>query len=476
MAFRTILISLTSSVALANLAQRDGVLEQLVAGAPADVRFVFLTAPVFRERLESFAASGTVSFEYIRGVKPRGALEQAFHFFYSYLIFTGTTRILATFGARADRPPAGGNRHLAALKWFIANTFGRMRAVKTRLVPRLYFLIFRSRPYRAIFESYRPQLLFAPNIAAFPDIELVAEAGRQGVATIGMAQNWDHLNKYFIPQHVDRLLVQNEPMRTEAVGLHAYAREHVSVVGFPQFDIYARRGSSVLPRGEFFRRFGIPASNRIILHISGAAYALDEPDILTEIARWIADGTFPAQATLLVRPYVVGRDKEGEEKKYAIFKNSPSIVFNWERVSEDVEHMRTFMSMLQYADVIISVFSTTAIEAAIFNKPTLTIGFDGHQKRPRHESITRLEEMSHFRHVLETKAVRVVRGFEELHEALIECLENPVRGEEYRRALVEKMCFRVDGGASERIARAVFQALDEHTPSATTRSNRRRAQ
>ena len=166
---RTIFVSLTSSVALANFAQRGGVLEQLVARAQPDVRFVFLTAPAFRERLEHFLLRGTVLLEYIEATKPRGVFEQAFRFFYSYLIFTGTTKILATFGARADRPPAGGNRHLAPVKWFVANTLGRIRAVKIHLVPRIYSFVFRAHPYRGLFERYRPALLFVPNIADFPD-------------------------------------------------------------------------------------------------------------------------------------------------------------------------------------------------------------------------------------------------------------------------------------------------------------------
>ncbi len=456
---RTIFISLTSNITLANLAQRGGVLTQLVEGAEADVRFVFLTAPAFRERLEPFCARGTVTLEYIVARKPRGALEQAFRFFYSYLIFTGTTRILATFGARADRPPAGGNRHLAALKWLVANTFGKIRFVKTRLVPWLYLGIVRERPYRALFERYRPALLFAPNIAAFPDIDLIAEARRHRTKTIGMAQNWDHLNKYFIPQHVDRLLVQNEPMRSEAIVLHGYDASAIEVTGFPQFDIYARRGTLTMPREEFCRRFGIPPGSRIILHISGAAYALDEPEILSTIARWIAEGTLPPQSVLMVRPYVAARDRAGEEKKYAALQGLPGVVCNWERVSEAEEHMRLFVSMLHHADVVISVFSTTAIEAAIFDKPTLTIGFDGHARRPPHESITRLETMSHFRHVLESGAVRVVRGFEDLRAALLRRLENPALGAAERRALVEKMCVAIDGRASERIARAVLRCI-----------------
>ena len=62
-------------------------------------------------------------------------LQKLFYFFYSYLIYTGTTRQLATLGMRVDEPPAGGafKPFLAPIKFLIANTFGRIHFVKNWL-------------------------------------------------------------------------------------------------------------------------------------------------------------------------------------------------------------------------------------------------------------------------------------------------------------------------------------------------------
>jgi CDP-glycerol glycerophosphotransferase (TagB/SpsB family) len=292
-------------------------------------------------------------------------------------------------------------------------------------------------------------------MATFPDVELAAEAKQRGISTLGMTSNWDHLNKYFIPRQTDHFLVQNEPMRREAIKLHNYRPERVSLVGFPQFDVYADPKRDLIPRSEFCAHFGIPESAKIILYVSGSAYALDEPDILKAIAGWLREGAF-GEARLMVRPYVNLRERELEEKKYASLNDDPMIVFNWMKHDERDEHKQFYRSMLAYADIVLSVFSTMAIEAAILDKPTLTIGFDGHHRRPSHQSVVRLEELAHFRHVLDTGSVPIIRNFTELREQLLHYLAHPEDGRDKRRALVEHLCYKMDGNASERIARQVY--------------------
>jgi len=363
-------------------------------------------------------------------------------------------------GARADIPPAGGNRHIAPVKALIAATFGRSKFVKTKFTPWLFQKIFRKRPYKDIFDKYSPDLVVTPNLAFFPDIELVSEAKRRGVKTLGMVMNWDHLNKYYIPMHADNLMVQNEPMKREAVYWHCYSTEQISVVGFPQFDICAYPSKYLVPRDQFKKVFGLEEIDKIILFISGAAYSLDEPDVIREISKWIGEGKFGSKTKLFVRPYAIARDIKREREKYKSLENDSNIVFNWQKRSDSLESKKNFISMLAYADVIISIFSTTAIEAAIFDKPTITIGFDGYKKRPYNQSIVRLEDMSHFRNVLETGSVKVVRSFPHLKETLSLYLENPAIDMVARKALVAKMCYKNDGGASKRIADFILSKIN----------------
>lgn len=459
---KTIFVNLMSKVVIGNFSIPGGVLENLVKNKNKETKIVFLTDQSFMKFLKPYLFDDSIGIEFIKVIKPQGVIQKLFHFFYSYLIFTGTTRVLATFGARADIPPAGGNRHLAILKSFIANTFGRSKFIKTKTVSWLFKKILSSRPYKNIFEKYNPALVFLPNIAFFPDIEILAEAQRRGIKTVGMASNWDHLNKYFIPLRAGLMLVQNEPMLKEAVELQAYEKDKILVTGFPQFDPYARPERYIFPKEQFFEKFGIPLASRIILFISGAAYSLDEPDILKTISQWIKEGRFGLEKIcLLVRPYVLVRDRAQEEEKYKAFKDDSNIFFNWLSGGENLENRQYYLSMLYYADVIISIFSTTAIEAAIFDKPIITIGFDGYKKRPPHQSITRLEKLSHFRHVLDTGSIRVARSFPNLFEILEQYLKFPQKDKEKREALIKKMCYKIDGRASERVAKFILENIND---------------
>jgi CDP-glycerol glycerophosphotransferase (TagB/SpsB family) len=159
----------------------------------------------------------------------------------------------------------------------------------------------------------------------------------------------------------------------------------------------------------------------------------------------------------MIRPYVIARDRATEEAKYQQFKNHPLVAFNSFRRDESEETRNWYLAMLRYADVVIPIFSTMAIEAALFDRPTISIGFDGYKKRPFHQSVTRLEQLTHFRHVLRSGSVKIVRSFDELSQSINRYLHAPEDDREARRRLIETMCYRPDGRASERIADFVLR-------------------
>lgn len=459
---KTLLMCLYMGAAIGKFIEiGDSVLSQLLPHANENLRIVILTNNGLDRYFEKNPINRFVSVEYIHEHVSEGFLQKLFHFFYAYLIFTGTTEVLATVGARADITPAGGNRHMAFFKRVIARTFGRSRWIKTKLVPWLYDRVFRERPFRQIFDRYKPNLVFVSAVAFFPDIEVVAEARRRNIETMGMTPNWDHLNKYYIPQHVDTLLVQNMPMKREAVLYHAYREEQIKLIGFLQFDKYVPREKYVMPRDEYFKAMGLHSDCKIIAYFSNSAFTLNEGDILQEISGWIHDGKFKQRAQLLVRPYVSPRSMALEEKKYEKLQNNPDIKFNWRKIDEQEESVRFFVSMLYYADVVISLFSTTALEAAIFDKPVLTVGFDGYKKYPPHLSVTRLEKLTYFKNVIDTEGVLIMRSFNELHDKIQAYLDNPALDRDKRALLVEKLCFAPDGKTAQRLTHLIISKLYE---------------
>ncbi|MEK7554757.1 MAG: CDP-glycerol glycerophosphotransferase family protein [Patescibacteria group bacterium] len=459
MAANTIFISAFSHSPIGNFSVPGGVFELLAEHKKPDTQVILLvTKDEHYEKIReaSYIKNGAITVHQVPLYEPKRLAVKIFRFFYAYLIFTGTTKTLATLGARADMPPAGGNRHLAFVKSAIANTIGKIPAVKKQLVPWLFDRIFNERPYAHLFEKYQPDLVFAANMAMVPDSELLAEAKRRGVKTLGMVCNWDHLNKYFIPRQADYLIAQNEPMRREAVEFQGYEPEQITVTGFPKFDIYPTIAKYTMNREEFLRHFNIPQNAKLILFISGSAYSLDEGDILETISNWIKEGNLDKNAHLLIRPYVTLRDRKQEEAKYKKLMTDPTIAFNWMKGDESGKPRELYLGMLAHADVVISMFSTTAIEAALLDKPTIAIGFDGYAKRPPHQSIRRMETMHHFKNVLDTGNVPVARNFDELKSMIESYLATPSKDRDKRMDIVRKLCHGGDGLASNRVTEIIL--------------------
>lgn len=387
----------------------------------------------------------------------KNIIQSIFVFFYSYLIFTSTTRLIASKGARADITTAKGHYYLYQLKWLNYILFGHSRFIKEKLVPKLYFHIFKERPYKVLFDKYRPDLIFLPNIAHSPDLELLAEAKRQRVQSVGMCGSWDHFNKYFVPLRSDILLAWNEPLKREALEYERYKPEQIKLVGFPQFDAYLNK-AVYISREEFLKNKKLPPDSKVIFFASEGAYSLDGPDIIDMMVKWIERGKLSRNSRIILRLYP---GFKAEEKTYERFFNHPLVYVdsldNW----TTRDNFISFINTIRHSDVVISTYSTISVEAAVFNKPLININFDGYHIRSLHKTVRRLEDFSHFRHVSMTGALVNVESQNELLMALKSYLNNPLLDEDKRVILQNNMCHKLDGKTSERIVENLVSCLHE---------------
>ena len=251
--------------------------------------------------------------------------QKILRFFYSYFIYTGTTRIMATIGIRPDEPPAGGRfkKLLAPLKIGIASTLGRSRWMRDRVVPFFYYKFFSERPFAKLFDQYAPDLVFVPHLYGSFDTALLAEAKRRGVESLGMVSNWDHFDKYFLPLKADTILAQSDQIKRFAIEYQGYRAKDITVVGYPHFDFLINEQKE--SRAMILDEFGFPPGSRYLLYISGSAYCRDEPEIIQEVLRWIDQGKFGENIFLIVRPYAGARpaDREYDKEKFARFSEHP---------------------------------------------------------------------------------------------------------------------------------------------------------
>ena len=428
-----------------------------------NLRFVFLVQKKDVEKYTNFLKADLGENFLVEGVKvssPRGFLEKLFYFFYSYFIYTGTTRTLATLGVRPDEPPAGGKRWLAPIKILIAHTAGKSTWLKNKVIPALYSRVFSARPFEELFYKYNPNLVFAAHIYGQFDLQLIAESKRRGIKVLGMASNWDHFDKYYLPLRPDFLLAQSEQVKDFALKYQSYREENIKIIGYPHFDFIVDKSYTV-SREKILEELWFPKDAKFILYVSGSAYSADEPDTIEKILEWADKNEFGFNTYLVIRPYLGGRgaDKDFDEKKFFRFEEHPRVRFYKKEFWGDLSRSIQFFNIMRHADAVISMYSTIVIEAAALNRPLVGIGFDGYKKRPFAQSVRKFMLREHFQDVLNSGAVRTAYGFPELKSILKKYLENPLLDQEERTRMMWKLANGADGRAGERVISNIVKHL-----------------
>jgi hypothetical protein len=325
-----------------------------------------------------------------------------------------------------------------------------------------------------LFEKYKPDLLFAVNMFSAEDFRLLRYAKKHGVKTITTAKSWDVLNtKAFTRVIADRICVFNEFNRNEAIKFGDYPPEKVTVVGFPQFDVY-RKKEIFISREEFFNRIGADLKKTLILFaVPGDWKNPYTHEVMIGLDNAIEEGKITQPVQILARFHPkypsTGESLKGlknfimdrpgtyfSREKEKSLDTSVSAVFAWTFTDNDIVHLA---NSIYHSAIIINTESTMALDAAAMDKPVILIGYDGFQKLDYWHSILRNYDKDHFRHVMETNGCRLAKSLGELVKFINMYLDNPKLDAEQREDLRKKLLYKVDGQSSKRLADAVLEML-----------------
>ncbi len=321
----------------------------------------------------------------------------------------------------------------------------------------LDYQLVRESWYAPYFEKYKPDVIFAPHIISKVERSLLRQAKRRGVRTVGMINSWDNitLGKYPFRLLSDKLIVHNELIKNEAVKYLHYHPENIFIAGMPHFDHYVTNAR--IGREEFCTRFGIDPRKRIVLFTSiSSALNPTEWQVLSMLTAAIEDGRLPKDLILLVRHHPVSNMLVGDLKPspHLIFDNSKTLFERGKTYSEilrsDMEHLA---NSLYHAELIITTASTTSIDAAAFDKPSVNLAFDGWEKPPFHRSVRRFYEPSHdhYQAIVKSGGVRIVYSFDDLVKNIVAYLADSSRDREGRARIIREQCYKLDGKAGERV-------------------------
>lgn len=416
-------------------------------------RLVFLT-PAWNDRrfTDAFAASN-VFFEPL----PRaawGALDNFLIGLAKGLIYNRSTALVDRYGIYSAHET---NYFRYFAKKIFFGPLSRIRALRTALRwidARLTV----ERSLIPLFEKYHPDVVYATNPSESDDAAVLKLARRRGVRTVVMPKSWDNLSKLSFRAKGDALLAWSEYVKQEAVKFQDYAPTSVHVVGIPHFDLYALPRPPA-PREEFFRQIGADPTRPLIVFGSEGKVSVRDPDIVETIIGFMQRGALAKPCQLFIRPYLAFPD---DAKKFTRFHHIPDVIVDRWFIPRDefIDHwdysraQYAFMAnLLRHADLLITSMSTLTLDATANDVPVINIAYDGYEKKPYGDSMTRYYDSEHYVSVVKTGAPLLVGSAEELLAGINTYLTNRNFKSAERQVLRTLFCEPLDGRAGERVAR-----------------------
>ncbi len=311
-----------------------------------------------------------------------------------------------------------------------------------------------------LFEKYDPVAVFASDIQdlraqEYSDTYFIREARRRGVFSVGMSRSWDSMStKGLLRTLPDLLVVQSENIKDQAVQYHNVPADIIRVVGTPHYDFYLT--GQRRPRADFFRAFGLdPAKKLVLVALSSDIWTGDSNN-----NPYLLEAFAGLDSQVIARFPIFGGVNLGD------FKLPTNVVLDAPRHTakleeaflsrEDDEHLA---DLLYHSDVVVTGPSSIVLDAAIFGKPVVLVGFDGEKTKPLWASLRRYYEYEHQQAVICSGELKIAKNREELVGLIRHYLANPQDGQGGRQRVAEGVCYKLDGKSGERLAEVILENL-----------------
>ncbi len=323
--------------------------------------------------------------------------------------------------------------------------------------------VVRDHNFDGLLEKYNPDAIFLANLFDPREISLLRGARIRKIKTIGFINSWDKITaKGFVRLLPDTLIVPNDIVKDEALRYVNISALRIVVSGPPQYDTYFNR-EGIESRESFLKKIHADSSKKLIVFAPmGLAFSNSDWQAIDYLHE-VIEGHFKNDAELLVR--FQPNDFFGDEG----FKTRPWLRFDlpgtrftttrgvdWDMTTDDLIHLK---NTLHHMHMLISYASSIAIDAAIFDKPVINIGFELRDDQSPLKTPTLRYTTAHYSKALDTGGIFLATTKEHLIEKIRTYLSDPATDAGGRSRLVQEQCSFTDGKAGARIAESILSCL-----------------
>lgn len=249
----------------------------------------------------------------------------------------------------------------------------------------------------------RPDLIIYPSSAYDPEGNDIARIGKEhSIPTLFLVDNWDNLSsKTVFWARPDHLGVWGQQSLEQAMQIHGFSADQVTLLGTPRFDEYYS-DAPVSP-------FPFP----YVLFV-GQAIPFDELTTLREIETELRRKDHGFKVIYRPHPWRQARlcDDRFKQRDFQHVILDPQLVDSYNSRADIQPDLKYYPALLKNARFVIATPTTMLIEALICHKHVVLIGYDDgiHLTSPRNS----LRYYEHFRGIINVGQVHVCDSKERL--------------------------------------------------------------
>lgn len=236
-------------------------------------------------------------------------------------------------------------------------------------------------------------------------------------------------SKYSFPVQFDKVYVWNERNKSEILSQYnTYSPSQIKLVGPLSFDWYNIK-QNIVSRGDWIESLNLKGTGKIILFGTGVKRsAPGEPAILKWLCECRERGKLPKDLEVVVRLHP--HDQMSRWKNIVDSFNGVTFQRSMSEKSESgefiavQEDISSLCSSLAHADLVITTFTSLALDGLRNNKPSIFLGFDPVEGSVADEIAKTLHLREHIYPQVEFNAVNLASSFADLRMLILKNLSN----------------------------------------------------
>jgi hypothetical protein len=340
--------------------------------------------------------------------------------------------------------------------------------------------LFVIKPHKKYFIEYKPDLVIVSALSSITYNENFArEAKSFGVEVCSIMGSWDYAvglgNPGFSPDYIS---AWNQDMKNDLVTLNDIPEKKITINGIPYWDSRYNK-KEIIDKEEFYKFFGLDPAKKIILNATHPPKRFPwGPEFISNLVDAINENKVHHDCQIIIRIHPTHFHEKGdfglnqkiidkynnlENDNRIVILNAPNTKGNRDDYSFGDEENIMMNSLLKYSDVMVTMFSTMQIEAALFDLPVVNYGIreiaDADYQKTRLDPESLLK-MPHISRVMQTNGVRTATTFDQLYSHINDYLDNPTLDVEGRKKIEENFVGDFKGSGSKATANYIHTILN----------------